>query len=180
MNKMTQTVLAALALSFGFGSTVVYAADAETAGRPGHNPKPPIDWSKCNTLGCEKEIPISLKINKKCILTGGNAIVLSAAGGTQTTNYSITTNTPYVLNLQTANAGANNTTFVRHETDASETIATTIVTTKQGAAGTVPFGNSNHTGQAVDNYTLAVTNTAVDATQLAGNYTDRYLIKAYY
>ena len=85
-----------------------------------------------------------------------------------------------VLNLQTANAGANNTTFVRHETDASETIATTIVTTKQGAAGTVPFGNSNHTGQAVDNYTLAVTNTAVDATQLAGNYTDRYLIKAYY
>ncbi|MEQ1175825.1 hypothetical protein ABLU22_12935, partial [Acinetobacter lwoffii] len=42
------------------------------------------------------------------------------------------------------------------------------------------FGNSNHAGQAVDNYTLAVTNTAVDATQLAGNYTDRYLIKAYY
>jgi len=54
------------------------------------------------------------------------------------------------------------------------------VTTKQGAAGAVPFGNSNHAGQAVDNYTLAVTNTAVDATQLAGNYTDRYLIKAYY
>ncbi|MCU4364254.1 hypothetical protein KTG70_03445 [Acinetobacter variabilis] len=179
MNKMTQAVLAALALSFGFGSTVVYAADAETAGRPGHNPKPPIDWSKCNTLGCEKEIPISLKINKKCILTGGNAILLSAAGGTQSTNYSITTNTPYVLNLQTANAGASNNTFVRHETDASETISTTIVTTKQGA-GAVPFGNSNHNGQAVDNYTLAVTNAAVDATQLAGNYTDRYLIKAYY
>lgn len=179
MNKMTQAVLAALALSFGFGSTAVYAEDAETSGRPGHNPKPPINWSKCNTLGCEKEIPISLKINKKCILTGGNAIVLSAAGGTQNTNYSITTNTPYVLNLQTANAGINNATFVKHETDPSETISTTIVTTKQGA-GAVPLGNSSHAGQAVDNYTLSVTNAAVGATQLAGNYTDSYLIKAYY
>ncbi|MEQ1176383.1 hypothetical protein ABLU22_15990 [Acinetobacter lwoffii] len=138
MNKITQSALAALVL--GACSTASFAED-EAARGGYHPPKPPIDWSKCNTLGCEKEIPISLKINKKCVLTGGNAIVLSAAGGTQTTNYSITTNTPYVLNLQTANAGANNTTFVRHETDASETIATTIVTTKQGAAGAVPFGN---------------------------------------
>lgn len=176
MNKITQSALAALVL--GACSTASFAED-EAARGGYHPPKPPIDWSKCNTLGCEKEIPISLKINKKCILTGGNAIVLSAAGGTQNTNYSITTNTPYVLNLQTANAGINNATFVKHETDPSETISTTIVTTKQGA-GAVPLGNSNHAGQAVDNYTLSVTNAAVGATQLAGNYTDSYLIKAYY
>ena len=84
MNKITQSALAALVL--GACSTASFAED-EAARGGYHPPKPPIDWSKCNTLGCEKEIPISLKINKKCVLTGGNAIVLSAAGGTQTTNY---------------------------------------------------------------------------------------------
>ena len=62
MNKITQSALAALVL--GACSTASFAED-EAARGGYHPPKPPIDWSKCNTLGCEKEIPISLKINKK-------------------------------------------------------------------------------------------------------------------
>ncbi|OAL80038.1 hypothetical protein E0H80_03450 [Acinetobacter sp. ANC 4779] len=176
MNKMTQAALAALA--FGVCATSVYAGDEDRGG--GYDPKPPVDWSKCNTLGCEKEIPITLDIKKKCVVTGGQGIVLSAAGGTQTTNYSITTNTPYVLNLQTANAGTSNTTFVKHESDPTAKVSTTIVTTKSGQVAAVGLGNSNHAGEATDVFTLKVTNAAVSASQKSGIYNDKYLIKAYY
>lgn len=177
MNKTTQAALAALVL--GVCATGAYAGDEEAKG--GYTPpKPPIDWSKCNTLGCEKEIPITLEIKKKCVVSGGQGIVLNSAGGTQTTNYSIVTNTPYVLNLQTANAGTGASTFVKHETDATAKVATTIVTTKAGQAAPVNFGNSNHDGESTDVYTLKVTNAAVSASQKAGIYNDTYLVKAYY
>lgn len=177
MNKITQAALAALVL--GACSTAAFAEDE--AARGGYQPpKPPIDWSKCNTLGCEKEIPITLEIKKKCVVTGGQGIVLSSAGGTQSTNYSIVTNTPYTLNLQTANAGISNTTFVKHESDATAKVYTTIETTKAGQAAPVPLGNSNHEGESTDVYTLKVTNSAVSASQKAGIYNDKYLIKAYY
>ncbi|WP_148334629.1 hypothetical protein [Acinetobacter lwoffii] len=51
MNKITQSALAALVL--GACSTASFAED-EAARGGYHPPKPPIDWSKCNTLGCEK------------------------------------------------------------------------------------------------------------------------------
>ncbi len=171
MNKMTQAALATLVL--GVCSTGVYADEvAEKGGGGGGSP----DWSSCTELGCSKDIPITLEVPKKCVVTGGNPIVLSANGGTKTSAYSIQSNTNYVLELSTANAGTSSTTFVRHATDPLAKVSTTIKTN----GGAVGWGTSNHAGFGTDNYTVTVDNAATTAANKAGTYTDTYKIRVFY
>lgn len=170
MNKLLQASLVATLL--GAGSTALYADD-DTASRPSYN------WGNCTSLGCEKDIPIKLEIPKKCEVLGGAAITLSKDGGPKTSSYTVRSNTHYVLNIQTANAGTSTNTFVKHEDDASVKVPTTITTAKTGG-GSVGWGNSNHAGLADDIYTVTVNNSAVSAFQRAGTYNDTYRIKVYY
>lgn len=175
MNKLVKTSLAALVC--GFSASALYAedagAEAKGGGGPGYN------WGNCTSLGCEKDIPIKLEIPKKCEVLGGSAIVLSKDGGSKTSSYTVRSNTHYVLNIQTANAGTSPLTYVKHEDDGSVRVATTINTTKTGG-GTIGWGNSNHVGLADDIYTVAVNNSAVSAFQRAGTYNDTYRIKVMY
>ena len=175
MNKMTQTALAALVL--GVCSTAIYAADEGEAARGGGGPS--YNWGSCTTLGCEKDIPIKLEVPKKCEILGGSAITLSKDGGAKTSNYTVRSNTHYVLNIQTANTGTSSSTYVKHEDDGSVRVPTTISTTKAGG-GTIAWGNSNHVGLADDVYTVSVNNAAVSAFQRAGTYNDTYRIKVFY
>ena len=174
MNKLVQTSLMAVAL--GLGSTAVFADDegGEAArGGGGYN------WGNCTSVGCEKDIPIKLEIPKKCEVLGGSAITLNKNGGTQSSTYTVRSNTHYTLNIQTANTGTSVSTYVKHEDDGSVRVPTTIVTNKTGG-GLIPFGNSNHNGLADDVYSVSVTNAAVSAFQRAGTYNDTYKIKVYY
>ena len=170
MNKLLQASLVATLMSAG--STALYA-EGDTASRPSYN------WGNCTSLGCEKDIPIKLEIPKKCEVLGGSAITLSKDGGPKTSSYTVRSNTHYTLNIQTANAGISDTTYVKHEDDGSVRVPTTIVTNKTGG-GVIPFGNSNHNGLADDVYSVSVTNAAVSAFQRAGTYNDTYKIKVYY
>lgn len=170
MSTLLKTTLTALA--FGTCSFAIYAAEdgAASAG---------FSWASCNVQGCTKDIPIKLEVPKKCEITGGSAITLSSAGGPKTSNYIIQTNTPYVLNISTANTGENATgTYVKNTDDNSVHVNTTITTTKNGAP--VSFGNSNNNGLATDNFIVTVNNSAVSATQRAGTYTDTYRVKLFY
>lgn len=173
---MSTLIKTAMAVLFaGTCSSAIYATEAETAGKPGgkHN------WNNCTTLGCEKDIPIKLEVPKKCEIKGGSAIELSKAGGTKTSNYTVRSNTQYVLNITTANNGTNASTYVKHEDDGTVRIPTTITTTKTGG-GAIAWGNSNHDGLADDVYTVSVTNSAVAPFQRAGTYSDTYKIKVFY
>ncbi|MFP8817225.1 hypothetical protein ACLILV_09185 [Acinetobacter johnsonii] len=162
MNKLLQASLVATLMSAG--STALYAGN---------------NWENCTSAGCEKDIPIKLNIPKKCEVLGGTAITLNQNGGTQSSTYKVRSNTHYTLNIQTANAGTSNTTFVKHEDDANVKVPTTITTAKAGG-GSVGWGNSNHAGLADDIYTVTVNNSAVSAFQRAGTYNDTYKIKVYY
>ena len=153
MNKLLQASLVATLMSAG--STALYA-EGDTASRPSYN------WGNCTSIGCEKDIPIKLEIPKKCEVLGGSAITLNKNGGTQSSNYTVRSNTHYTLNIQTANAGISDTTYVKHEDDDTVRVPTTIVTNKTGD-GVIPFGNSNHNGLADDVYSVSVTNAAVSA-----------------
>lgn len=174
MAKLMKIALSAI--MFGACSTVIYADEAVTTlggGGKNHN------WGNCTTLGCEKDIPIKLEVPKKCEVLGGAPIVLSKAGGTKTSSYTVRSNTHYVLNIQTANTGTNTSTYVKHEDDGAVRVPTTITTTKSGA-GAIGWGNSSHNGLADDVFNVAVSNSAVSAFQRAGTYTDTYRIKVYY
>ena len=168
MNKITQAALSALVL--GACSTAVFA-DGE-AERPGGGP----DFSKCTQVGCTKDIPITLEVPKKCEVKGGNAITLASGGGTVSSAYSIESNTHYILELTTANAGTSNTTFVKNGVDK----VNTTIKTNGGGLINAGMGSTNHAGMGTDNYTVAVTNAAATVANKAGTYTDTYKIKVSY
>ncbi|MEB3755140.1 hypothetical protein [Acinetobacter sp. MD2(2019)] len=171
MKKLTQYALAAIMVSGGMN-----VAFAEEAARPGPGGN---KWADCTTTsGCELEIPIKLVVAKKCEVTGGAPIELKSTGGNVSSKYTVTTNTPYILNISTANAGVQNSTFVQHNNDSSKKIPTTITTT--GPKGSVSWGATNMDGSSSDNYTVTVSNNAVSATQLAGTYTDTYRVSVSY
>ncbi|WP_216935066.1 MULTISPECIES: hypothetical protein [unclassified Acinetobacter] len=101
MNKMTQAVLATVVLSFGLGSTAVYAN--QVAGKPGsHKPGKHGCGDKC-----DGKIDIVLDVPRHCDLdvetpqltlaqtTGGN---WSDAGF-----FNVSTNAPYRLNINAPN-----------------------------------------------------------------------------
>ncbi|MEB3767319.1 hypothetical protein [Acinetobacter sp. MD2] len=170
MKLFTQCVFTALVL--GSGITTAFADDvsADLA---------KFSWSGCTTTeGCSLEIPIKLVVDKKCEVTGGGAIDLKSTGGSVSKDYTVTTNTPYILNISTANAGTKSSTFVKHNTDPSKTISTTITTS--GPKGLLAWGNTNMVGSSSDKYTVTVANNAVSATQLAGTYTDTYKVNVSY
>ena len=169
MNKITQAALSALVL--GACSTAVFA-DGE-ADRPGYGDQ---DYGKCTQVGCTKDIPITLEVPKKCEVKGGNAITLNANGGTAMSAYQIQSNTHYVLELTTANAGPSNTTFVKNGLDKF----TTNIKTNGGGLVNAGMGSTNHAGMGTDNYTVSVTNAAATAANKAGTYTDTYKIKVSY
>lgn len=166
MNKITQAALSALVL--GACSTAVFA-DGE-ADRGG------LDYSKCTQVGCTKDIPITLEVPKKCEVKGGNAITLASGGGTVSSAYSIESNTHYILELTTANAGTSNTTFVKNGVDK----VNTTIKTNGGGLVNAGMGSTNHAGMGTDNYTVAVTNAAATVANKAGTYTDTYKIKVSY
>lgn len=170
MNNLVITSLAALVCSLG--TSTLYAGS-------GGNPPPSHNWGNCTSLGCEKDIPIKLEVPKKCEVNGGSAIVLNKDGGPRTSNYTIRSNTHYVLNIQTANAGILPNTYVKHDDDATVRVPTTIITNKSGG-GIVPWGDSNHMGLTDDEYTVSVNNSAVGAFQRAGTYRDTYRIRVFY
>ncbi len=175
MAKLMKVALSAI--MFGACSTVIYAQDAGTeAALVGGSVN---NWGNCTSIGCQKDIPIKLKVNKKCEVLGGSLIELSEKGGSKTSDYTIRSNTHYVLNIQTANAGTSASTYVKHEKDSNVRVPTTISTTKVGG-GIIAWGNTQHNGLADDKYTVSVSNQAVGAFQRAGTYTDTYRIKVYY
>ena len=170
MNKLLQASLVATLL--GAASTAVLAEDADRGGDK---------WSNCTSLGCQKDIPIKLNVPKKCEIKGGSPIVLSHEGGNKSSGYTITTNTPYVLNLETENAGTNPTTYVKLMADSTTyKVFTSITTNKVGSPGAIPWGNTNHDGVSTDSYNVIVNNPAVSASQRSGDYTDTYKIKVFY
>lgn len=174
MSKLIKAALSASVLVVGFS-----AIPAQASGGGGKGPKPPIDWSKCNTnAGCDKEIPITLEVPKKCEVTGANPIVLDKNGTAKSSSYTISTNTPYVLNLSLRNTGTATQTYVRHNDDSDERVSTTV-STKKGSTP-VSLGSSNHEGVSNDNYTVTVSNAAVTPLQRAGTYSDSYLISVQY
>ena len=168
MNKITQAALSALVL--GACSTAVFAegeADRSDGGQ---------DYSRCTQVGCTKDIPITLEVPKKCEVKGGNAITLNANGGTAMSAYQIESNTHYVLELTTANAGPSNTTFVKNGLDK----VNTTIKTNGGGLVNAGMGSSNHSGMGTDSYTVSVTNAAATAANKAGTYTDTYKIRVSY
>ena len=175
MAKLMKVALSAI--MFGACSTVIYAqgTGTEPALVGGSSNK----WSNCTTIGCEKNIPIELKVRKKCEVLDGSAIELSQDGGSKTSNYTVRSNTHYVLNIQTANAGTSASTYVKHVDDDNVRVPTTISTTKSGG-GIIGWGNTQHDGLADDKYTVSVSNQAVGAFQRAGTYKDTYIIKVSY
>ncbi len=70
MAKLMKVALSAI--MFGARSTVIYAQDAGTeaalVGGSANN------WGNCTSIGCQKDIPIKLKVNKKCEVLGGSLI----------------------------------------------------------------------------------------------------------
>ncbi|MGE8684731.1 MAG: hypothetical protein ACN6OV_09680 [Acinetobacter sp.] len=174
MNKMTQAALAALVL--GACSAGAFADEAAKSG--GNNDR----WKGCTEMGCSKDIPIKLHMPKKCTISDPKDLVLKTDASNATSTYSVTTNTHYILNLSTANAGTDPNTFVKN--GSGNKISTVITTTKNsGSAGpsTPSWGNNNYAGLSVDNFTVtARTKAAVPATTAAGDYTDTYKIRVYY
>jgi len=105
MKKMTQAALAALVMSFGCGSTLVYA-DAEIAGKPGPKPTKPHKPGKhgCGDK-CDGKIKINLKVDKHCDVDMGDTVLnlaRSTAGGgevwTDSTSFSVDTNSFFRVN----------------------------------------------------------------------------------
>ena len=169
MNKMTQAAVAALVL--GVSSTAVFAGGDSDR------------WKGCTAEGCSKDITIKLTVLKKCTISDPKDLLLKTDGVTNvTSNYSITTNTNYVLKLSTANALTSNNTFVKN---GSNTIDTVITTAKNSGGSNGPaapsWGDNNYDGMAVDSFTVSArTKVAVPATAAAGDYTDTYKIRVYY
>lgn len=174
MSKFIKAALSASVIIIGFSAVPAHAGKGHGGG------KPPIDWSKCNqNAGCDAEIEITLEVEKKCELNGANPIVLDADGGSKSSDYTITTNTPYVLNLSMRNTGIATSTYVQHDEDSSIRVPTTVTTQKDGS-GTIPLGASNHNGVAEDAYTVTVTTDRLSALQRAGTYSDAYIINVQY
>ena len=165
MNKLTQAALAAFV--FGTCSAGAFAGDK---------------WAGCSELGCQKDIPIKLKVPKKCVVTDGKELTLKTDATNSTSTYSITTNTPYVLHLSTANAGVNINTFVQNDDgDKIDTVITTAKTAGSTGPAAPSWGNNNYDGLSVDNFTVtARTKAVVPATKAAGEYSDTYKIRVYY
>ena len=172
MNKMTQAALAALVL--GATSTAVFAADDAKG----------VDdrWSGCQEMGCSKDIPIELTVAKKCVISDPKGLVLNTNATNTTTSYTITTNTPYVLNLTTGNANTSNSTYVKNAAGLQiPTVYTTTKTSGSAGPGTPTWGNNNYNGLSADVLSVAAkTVSAVSATQAAGVYKDTYKIRVYY
>jgi len=178
MKKITQTALAALVL--GACSTAVFADDAVSTGdRPGGGGD---KWAGCTDLGCSKDIPIELTVAKKCVISDPKGLVLKTDGTDVSTSYSITTNTPYVLNLTTANANTSNSTYVKNATGGQiPTVYKTTKTSGSNGPANPTWGNSNYDGLSVDSFSVtAKTASPVTAIQAAGLYKDTYKIKVYY
>lgn len=112
-------------------------------------------------------------------MNGANPIVLDAKGGSKSSDYTITTNTPYVLNLSMKNSGISADTYVQHSEDSNIRVPTTV-TTKKGGSQNIPLGASNHDGVARDAYTVTVATEALTALQRAGTYSDAYIINVQY
>ncbi|MGE8537931.1 MAG: hypothetical protein ACN6NI_01490 [Acinetobacter sp.] len=100
MNKMTQAALAALVISFGFGSTVVYAAD--TAGRPGQQKPHKPGKHGCGDK-CDGKIDVVLEVARHCDLDVLNPTLTLAAGAdgnwAAAGAFNVRTNAPYRLNI---------------------------------------------------------------------------------
>ena len=99
-----------------------------------------------------------------------------------TTSYTITTNTPYVLNLTTGNANTSNSTYVKNAAGLQiPTVYTTTKTSGSAGPGTPTWGNNNYGGLSADVFSVAAkTASVVSATQAAGVYKDTYKIRVYY
>lgn len=173
MNKMTQAALAALVL--GACSASVFADDA---GKGNDNDR----WKGCTELGCSRDIPIKLTVPKKCTISDAKDLVLKTDGVTNvTSNYSVTTNTHYILKLSTANANTSNNTFVKNGSNTIDTVITTAKTSGSMGPAAPSWGDNNYAGMSVDNFTVSArTKVAVPATAAAGDYTDTYKIRVYY
>ena len=102
--------------------------------------------------------------------------------GVSAASYTITTNTPYVLNLTTGNANTSNSTYVKNAAGLQiPTVYTTTKTSGSAGPGTPTWGNNNYNGLSADVFSVAAkTVSAVSATQAAGVYKDTYKIRVYY
>ena len=167
MNKLIQASL--IAVVFGVSSTAIYAA-------------PKKESKQCGGAPCEGEIDIELEILKACELLVGNDIMLKQDSYTGTSDFTVTTNTPYKLHLTTANAISNTNTFVKHTASTPAnviSIPTKITTTKGGS--NYPIGTHDLAGMSVDKFNVSVApTTAISATQRAGTYKDTLYIKVSY
>lgn len=167
MNKLIQASL--IAVVFGVSSTAIYAAK-------------PKEVKQCGGAPCEGEIDIELEILKACELLVGNDIMLKQDSYTGTSDFTVTTNTPYKLHLTTANAISNTNTFVKHTASTPAnviSIPTKITTTKGGS--NYPIGTHDLAGMSVDKFNVSVApTTAISATQRAGTYKDTLYIKVSY
>lgn len=175
MNKMTQAALAALVLG-----ACSAGAFADEAARPGGGDND--RWKGCTELGCSKDIPIKLHMPKKCTISDPKDLVLKTDTSNSTSSYSVTTNTHYILNLSTANAGTSPYTFVKNGNgDKIDTVITTAKNSGSAGPAAPSWGNNNYAGLSVDNFTVtARTKAVVPATTAAGVYTDTYKIRVYY
>ncbi len=167
MNKLIQASL--IAVVFGVSSTAIYAA-------------PNKESRQCGGAPCEGEIDIELEILKACELIVGSDIKLVEDSYTGSSDFTVTTNTPYKLHLTTANASSNTNTFVKHTASTPGnliSIPTQITTTKDGS--NYPIGTHDLTGMSVDKFNVSVApTTAISATQRAGTYKDTLYIKVSY
>ncbi|UIJ75245.1 hypothetical protein [Acinetobacter sp. SH20PTE14] len=133
---------------------------------------------QCGGAPCEGEIDIELQILKACELLVGKDIKLVEDSYTGASGFTVTTNTPYTLNLSTLNAGSSADTFVKHETT-SDKVFTKITTSKGGV--NYPIGSTPVAGMSVDNFTVSVApKNTISGTQRAGTYKDTLYIKVAY
>ena len=142
----------------------------------------PKEVKQCGGAPCEGKIDIELEILKACELLVGNDIMLKQDSYTGTSDFTVTTNTPYKLHLTTANAISNTNTFVKHTASTPAnviSIPTKITTTKGGS--NYPIGTHDLAGMSVDKFNVSVApTTAISATQRAGTYKDTLYIKVSY
>ena len=133
---------------------------------------------QCGGAPCEGEIDIELQILKACELLVGKDIKLVENSYTGASGFTVTTNTPYTLNLSTLNAGSSADTFVKHETT-SDKVFTKITTSKGGV--NYPIGSTPVAGMSVDNFAVSVApKNTISGTQRAGTYKDTLYIKVAY
>ncbi|MQW93316.1 hypothetical protein GHJ48_13120 [Acinetobacter sp. dk771] len=172
MAKIIQAVVSALAL--GVCSTAIYAG--------GSSPSVPNKWNSCTEVGCSKDIPITLTVKKKCVVTAPQGITLTSNGVGASQSYQVRANTHYVLDLSTENAAKSNNTFVKNSN--GQTIDTVITTAYLGSGGPAAptfTGPNNYAGLVEDKFTVtAKTKVALDDWQAAGTYTDQYKIRVLY